>query len=522
MVMSHTTTRPGGIARRAPATPLATRSARPGTILAIVLTGQFMAVLDASVVNVAAPAIHASLHASGAGLQLVVAGYTIAYAVLLVTGARTGDLLGHRRVFLGGLILFTLASLGCGLATSTGMLVALRLIQGVGAATMIPQVLSLIQRSYTGPARARAMSAYSAVLAGGVVVGQIAGGLLVSANLFGTTWRPVFLVNVPIGAVLLVTGWRRLPSGRGDEGRGLDPLGLLTLTPAVLALVVPLVLGQSENWPAWVWPSLAVSVLAFAAFAQVERRLGARGGSPLVPGRVLTLPGVGAGIAALFVTMTLFGGMFFALALHLQGGLGDSPLRAGLTFAPSALAFAVVSLNWQRLPERVRGWLPIAGFAGTVTGMLLMAGLLRGAGEPAGLYFSLALVGGSLALAFSPLMTSVLMQVPVAQAADATGVIVTVNQLGLVLGVASFGTLYLDLAGALPGQSGAEAFRHLSAHAITLTFLVLAAAALAGGVIAAARALAGQATAAVQPRPQPVPVRAEAPGLTAGTRQAGR
>ena len=154
-----------------------------------------MAVLDASVVNVAAPSIHAGLHASGAGLQLVIAGYTITYAVLLVSGARVGDLLGHRRVFLAGLAFFTLASLGCGLAASTTQLVGLRLVQGVGAAAMIPQVLSLIQRTFPGPGRARAMSAYSAVLALGIVVGQVAGGLLISADLFGASWRPVFLVE---------------------------------------------------------------------------------------------------------------------------------------------------------------------------------------------------------------------------------------------------------------------------------------------------------------------------------------
>src|SRR5712692_3022537 len=163
------------------------RVARPGVLLAIVLAGQFMAVLDASVVNVAAPSIHAGLHASGAGLQLVIAGYTIAYAVLLVTGARVGDLLGHKKVFLAGLAVFTLASLGCGLAGSTTQLVALRFVQGTGAAAMIPQVLSLIQRTFTGPGRAKAMSAYSAVLAGGIVVGQVAGGLLISANLFGAS-----------------------------------------------------------------------------------------------------------------------------------------------------------------------------------------------------------------------------------------------------------------------------------------------------------------------------------------------
>src|SRR5262245_22201073 len=277
---------------------------RPGAILAIVLIGQFMAVLDASVVNVAAPSIHAGLHASGAGLQLVIAGYTITYAVLLVSGARLGDLLGHRRIFLAGLVLFTLASLGCGLAISTTQLVALRLVQGAGAALMIPQVLSLIQRTYTGSGRAKAMSAYSAVLALGVVAGQIAGGLLVSANLFGSSWRPVFLVNVPIGIALIVAGTRLLPAGQGDAGRGLDLAGLVLLTPAVLAVVIPLVLGQPENWPVWGWLCLAGSVALFAGFAAVERRLEARGGSPLVPGRVLSLPGARSGIVALFAVMT--------------------------------------------------------------------------------------------------------------------------------------------------------------------------------------------------------------------------
>src|SRR5512135_730411 len=165
-----------------PARPSQRPALSPWWALAVVLTGQFMAVLDASVVNVAAPAIHAELHASGAGLQLVIAGYVITYAVLLVTGARLGDIVGHRRMFLAGLGLFTLASLGCGLAASTGMLVALRFIQGAGAAAMIPQVLSLIQRTFTGTARAGAMRLYAAVIAGGAVAGQILGGLLVTAD----------------------------------------------------------------------------------------------------------------------------------------------------------------------------------------------------------------------------------------------------------------------------------------------------------------------------------------------------
>ena len=176
------------------------RATSPAVVLAVVLTGQLMAIIDVNIVNVAVPAIHSSLHTTGSGLQLIVAGYTIAYAVLLITGARLGDILGHRRMFLAGIGLFTLASLGCGLAPSAGTLVALRFLQGAGAAAMIPQVLSLIQRTYTAPGpRARAMTLYATIISGGAVLGQVLGGLLVSANLFGSSWRPVFLVNVPVG-----------------------------------------------------------------------------------------------------------------------------------------------------------------------------------------------------------------------------------------------------------------------------------------------------------------------------------
>ena len=461
------------------------RPVRPGLVLAVVLIGQFMAVLDASIVNVAAPSIHASLRASGAGLQLVVAGYTITYAVLLVTGARLGDIVGHRRVFLAGLVLFTLASLGCGLASTTGLLIALRFVQGAGAAMMIPQVLSLIQRTHAGPARARAMSRYSAVLAGGAVVGQLVGGLLISANLFDSGWRPVFLVNVPIGVLLLVAGVRALPPGKGEPGRTLDLPGLALLTPAVLAFVLPLVLGQPEHWPAWGWVLMAASVPLVAAFAAAERRVAGAGGTPLVPGRVLRVPGVPVAIAALLVVMTIFSGFFFILALHLQDGLGYSPLRAGLAFAPAAAAFALVSLNWRRLPARWHGALIVGGFVLFAAAMVGLAAVLRGGGTGGvALYLIGALSGAGMAAAFSPLMTRVLLRVPVELAADATGVVVTVNQLGLLVGVATFGTLYLNLAGRLPGSATAGAFRHVSAHAETITFLALAALAAVGVLLA--------------------------------------
>jgi MFS family permease len=419
----------------------------------------------------------------------VIAGYTISYAVLLVTGARLGDLLGHRRMFLAGLAIFTLASLGCGLAPSAGPLIALRFVQGVGAAAMIPQVLSLIQRTFTGPARARAMSMYSAVLAGGAVVGQVAGGLLISADILGSSWRPVFLVNVPIGAVLAVAGARLLPGGRGDPGRSLDVPGLVTLSCAVFAFVLPLVLGQSEHWPAWGWACLAASGVLVAAFVVVERRLAAAGGSPIVPGRLLRLPGVSPAIVALFITMAVFGGFFFSFALQLQSGFGDSPLRAGLTFAPAGATFALVSLGWRRLPPRGHQALIVGGFAACALALLGLSLLLRGDAAPGiTTYLLSALFGAGMAAAYSPLLTSALLRVPVADAADATGMIVTVVQIALVVGVATFGTLYLNLAGSLPGRPGAEAFRLLSAHGESATCAVLAVAAVGGGVLALLRA----------------------------------
>jgi MFS family permease len=481
-----TTGRPARLGRLARGPRLG--APRPGIALAVVLTGQIMAVVDTNIVNVAIPAMHATLGASGAGLQLVVAGYVIAYAVLLVTGARLGDILGHRRMFLAGVALFTLASLGCGLAPTTGVLIALRFVQGVGAATMIPQILSLIQRSYTEPGpRARAMSLYATVISGGAVLGQVLGGLLVSADLLGSSWRPVFLVNVPVGLAVLACG-RLLPAGRFDGARSLDLPGLLVLTPAVLALVLPLVLGQPLGWPLWGWLLLAVSFAAFALLGLVERRVGARGGQPILPRALLGLPGMISGLGGLFAAMLVFGGWLFALGLELQDGLGDSALRAGLTFVPTGVAFSLVSLNWRKLPARYHGHVTTIGFLVNGAG-LLWSGVLLYSGGDGGtwLYVSLAVAGAGMAGAFGALMGRVLSGVPVSIAADASGVLVTVNQLGIVVGIAAFGSLYLNLAGKLPAAATARdigSFAISSAHGYLWVTVALAALSVIGSGLA--------------------------------------
>jgi EmrB/QacA subfamily drug resistance transporter len=421
---------------------VAPKQARPGVLLAIVLIGQFMALLDVAVVNVAGPSIRSDLHSSGAGLQLVIAGYTIAYAVLLITGARLGDRFGHGRMFLTGLVMFTLFSLACGLAGNTGELIGFRVAQGVGAAVMVPQVLSVIQRTHTGNARMKALSRYSAVMAGGAVVGQVLGGALVSANIWGTDWRPVFLINVPIGAVLLYFGLKLMPRDKGERSRELDFPGLITLAAGVLLLVVPLVLGNDEGWPLWGWICLAASVLMFGLFAVVER--GAK--SPLMPPRVLRAQGMMIAVGAIFAAMIGYGGYLFSLALHLQSGLGFSPLRAGLTFIPIALSFATASLNWRRVPARFHRIMVPIGLTLAAGSLGLMALAVHNGSNPNALFWiSEVIYGLGIGSAFSPLLTMALSRVNPSDAADASGILTTTVQLGQVIGVAGFGTLYLSL-----------------------------------------------------------------------------
>lgn len=443
----------------------------PAGLLAILLIGQFMAVLDVSIVNVAVPRIGSDLHASGAGLQLVVSGYTITYAVLLVTGARLGDRFGHGRAFRYGLAGFTVLSLLCGLAPTTGTLIAARFLQGVGAALMMPQVMSLIQRTFAGAARNRALSLYAAVLAGGSVVGQVLGGVLVSADVLGTGWRPVFLVNVPIGLVLLVRARRVLPRDAGDRERRVDVPGCATLSAAVLLLVVPLVLGHQLGWPTWCVLALAASGVAVVAFVLVERAVEARGGAPIVSRRVLRTRGLPVGAVIVLLNMATYGGFLFTAAVHLQDGLGESAARAGLVFAPAALGFAATGLTWRHLPQRMQGPAIPVGLVVAAAGYFGVAWILSdGSRGGTALEITLAVVGLALGLAYSPVVGRALQHVPVADAADASGVLVTVIQLGQVIGVAAFGTLYLSIA------SGSS-----SAHAVSVTL-----AAVAVGVLLAA------------------------------------
>src|SRR5689334_8316481 len=469
-------------------------------MLAVLLLGQFMCIIDVLVTNVAMPSIAASLHASGASLQLVVGGYTIAYAMLLITGARLGDRYGRRRTYLAGVLIFTAASLACALAPDSQALIGSRLVQGAGAAVLVPQVFSIIQLNFTGPARARALSAYAAVLSAGAVTGLVLGGVVVTADLFGTGWRPVFAINVPIGIVLAAAVPRLVPPDAPvGRTKNLDLAGLGAAACAVLLIVLPLVLGREEGWPAWGFGGIAAGVVLAVGFVLIERLVAARGGDPLLNLAVLRAPALPSGLVTLAATQFAYGGLLFAYTLYLQAGLGESALRAGLSYLPFAAVFGLAGYNWRRLPAAARRLLIPAGLTVGILAYLALAAALHAAGSHGGItaltWTGLAAVGLGLGLSVSPLLTQSLTHVPAARAADASGLLTTTVQLGQLLGVAAIGSVYLSRAGsgsvlgsgAAPGSGAGSGSGHAAASAAAMSGTALWLAGLsAAGLLAAA------------------------------------
>ena len=428
----------------------------------VLLVGQAMASMDEEILVIAAPNLGSDLHASSAQLQLVLAMYIVAFAALVVTGARLGDVIGRRRAFLIGLCGFTASSLAGGLAPNAVILIGIRALQGASAAAMTPQVLSIIQLQFEGEKRARAIGAYSMVLAAGVAAGQVLGGLIVSVT---AVWRPALLLNVPIGAVLLPIAFRRLPDVDRGGRRRLDLSGALLLSAALVALVVPLSLGRDTGWPAWTWPSLAGCVVVFVGFVGREHTLGRRGRDPLFDLGVMKRPGIAAGVIAVTVVMACYAGFLVALTLHLQTGLHFSPLVTGLVFMSYAAGFAVASLTWTRARPAMQARLPTLGPVTMGAALLGVGAVAAGGGWPVALTTPLLFCAGAgNAWAFSPLADRLTSVVDASQAADVSGLIITASLVGQVLGVVVFVDVYFS---ALP---------HGSAHALALTTAVLASA----------------------------------------------
>ncbi|MFI9805609.1 MFS transporter [Streptomyces sp. NPDC052301] len=433
-------------------TPVVRTTAAPPALggfgLFTVLLAAALPLVDFFIVNVALPTIGADLHAGEAVLELVVAGYGVAYAVLLVLGGRLGDLFGRRRLFLGGMAAFGLTSLACGLAPGAWSLVAARIAQGAAAAAMLPQVLATIQAATSGGRRARAMSLYGATAGLSMVAGQILGGVLVAADIAGTGWRAVFLVNVPVVLAGLVLAVRLVPETRSQHPEPVDGPGTVLLAASLLTLLAPLTEGRAAGWPLWTWLSLAAFPVAAAAFWSVERRADRAGRTPLVPPSLLGLVSLRRGLVLMLPFSIGFSGFMFVIALALQQGARLGPVPAGLALAPMAVTFLFVSLAGPRLIARYGTRVVTAGAGIQAVGVLLIVltawrdwphlgfgSLLPGA----------AVAGAGQALQLPNVFRIVMSEVPPARAGVGSGVMVTTQQSALALGVATLGTLFLTL-----------------------------------------------------------------------------
>jgi MFS family permease len=468
------------------------RTAPHRRMLLILLIGQGMAAMDTSIVNVAAPALRADLGISGALLQMVVAGYILAYAVFLVTGARLGDDHGYRRLFVTGLAIFTASSLACGLAPNTWLLIAGRVTQGFGAAMLVPQVMSLIQRSYEGRERASAIGFYSMILGLGSTVGQALGGVIITADFGGLSWRPAFLINVPIGIALLALAPSVLPALAGPERRRLDLAGVALLTGAMLLIVVPLTFGHEAGWAPWVWTSLMAGIAGIATFLRFERGLARRGGSPLLNVDAVLAPGIQPGLVVVSIGFIGYGGWLFACALYLQTGLGFSPMISGFVFAAYAFGFGISNVSWSRLPARMLRFTPAVALAAMVVANLAFCATARHAGWVAAAMVPLLfLAGASHGLTFGTTVNQMTQRTAPQHAPALSGLVTTSVQLSIVFGVAALGAIYLAVA--RPGDHA------LSAHAIADVTFVIAALALVAMACSLRLARARSRAAAPQP-----------------------
>ncbi|MFG2834438.1 MFS transporter [Streptomyces zaomyceticus] len=421
-----------------------------------VLLGASLPLIDFFIVNVALPSIDRDLAAGPALLELVVAGYGLSYAVLLVLGGRLGDLFGRRRLFLAGMTAFGLTSLACGLAPDAWTLVGARVAQGAAAALMLPQVLATIHSSTEGVRRARALSLYGATAGLSMVTGQILGGVLVAADLAGSGWRAVFLVNVPVAVAGLLLALRTVPETRSDRPAPVDVAGTLLLALALTTLLAPLTEGRAAGWPLWTWVSLAVFPFAAVAFWRVERRLDRRGGTPLVPPSLFDLVSLRRGLVLLLPLCMGFGGFMFVIAVALQQGLGLGAIASGLALVPMAVAFFGASLAGPRLVRRWGTRVVTAGGLIQGLGIGLLAVTVRHAWPDLSvgiLLPGMALAGLGQGLQLPVLFRLILSEVPGERAGVGSGVMVTTQQSSLALGVAILGSLYLGLAASAPGAA---------------------------------------------------------------------
>jgi EmrB/QacA subfamily drug resistance transporter len=435
-------------------------------VLAAILTAVFMQLLDTTITMVGVPSIQGSLHTSYGEVQLVVAGYMLAFACVLVTGGRLGDTYGRKRLFLLGMAGFTVASAVCGAAPDALTLILARVAQGMCSGLMFPQVLGIIQVVFTVGQRPRAISLYGATIGLATILGPVTGGALIDANIAGVGWRSIFYVNVPIGLAALAIGIRLIPESR-DAASRIDAVGALLLGGGLFLLVLPLVIGRDQGWPAWSLACLAVSPLALAAFARYER---ARHRDPLIDMGLFRQRQFSIGLAATLVFFAGVPSFFMILLLTLQQGLGYSPVKAGAVTLGFAAALAIGSARSAGIGRRLGSRVLLVGCALMIIGQLAVMGTMYWAGaglQGWQLLLPMFIAGAGGGLFIAPATSVVLAGIPDRYAGSASGALATAQQVGAALGIAVVGVIFFGLIGANASAASASALPQLR-HDLTI------------------------------------------------------
>ena len=416
-------------------------------VLATVVAAQFMFGVDAFIVNVAIPTIAAELHASAAQIEAVIAVYLIAYATLVVTGGRLGDIYGARNVFISGVAGFTVTSLWCGLAQSGPELIAARLAQGATAALMVPQVLATLHLLFADASRPRAFGIYGIVLGLAGAAGFLLGGILVTLDLAGFGWRAVFFVNVPFGAVIIAAAWKIMPSFQRRAGTRLDIPGAIVLFAGLLCLIGPLLFGHDLHWSPLTWLAMAAGVGIVAAFLRLERAVARRGGMPLIDLSLLTDKAFMRGLAAVFFFFFANLSFYLVMTIYMQKGLQIPPLQAGLVFLPLALTFMTASRH-SGMRAKHRGTLVlIEGCTVQLAGLAALVTAIEWIDTPSAMVLALvlAIFGYGQGLVMAPLSSAVLSAVKPVSAGAASGIYGTTAQIANAAGVAAIGAVFFAI-----------------------------------------------------------------------------
>ena len=415
--------------------------------LAVVLAGMFMALIDSTVVNVALPSIRTSLNSDESTLSWIVSGYALTFGLALIPAGRLGDRLGHKWVFIVGLVLFTIASAYCGIAQNNFDIIVGRLLQGLAAGVYVPAVAAFIQLLFQGRERGKAFAIMGSIIGISSAIGQLAGGLLIQAFGEQEGWRWVFFVNLPIGIATAIFAIRLLPGGdaHADRSNRMDWLGIVLLSGALTAILIPLIQGQQDGWPVWIWWTMAAGVAGVFLFAAWEIYFTKRGGSALVPPRLFHHVSFSLGTALALVYFAAMVSIFFTMSLLWQGGLGHTALESGFLVLPFALATAVFSSQSTKWAVKLGRNVLVIGAALLVIGLGVTWLVLKDVTGPDltawVLLPGLTIAGAGNGIFLAPNVQFIVATVDNSEAGAASGVVQTMQRLGAAIGVAVIGSI---------------------------------------------------------------------------------